>query len=39
MQEEGINVKKMSVSMFTAVVKRRQVGKIECRDLRHANGK
>jgi len=24
--------------MFTAVVKGRQVGEIECRDVRHANG-
>jgi len=33
MQEEGIDLDKLSFCMFTAVMERRQVGKSECRDI------
>ena len=39
MQEKGIDLEKLSFCMFTAVMERRQVGKTECRDIGHADGR
>ena len=38
MQELGIDLKKLSVCMFTTVVERRQVGKCKCKEIGHADG-